>query len=53
MFRQIFHFFLTVDKVIHIIPTIQHMILRDMHKLVTDYPPHTVNKRTVVLNKTI
>ena len=53
MFRQISHFFETVDKVIHIIHMIPYTISDDIHKLITDYPPLTVNKRTVVLNKTI
>lgn len=49
MFRQIFHYFASVDKFIHIYTSYLYTLTRPMHKLITIHPQETVDKRTVVL----
>ena len=53
MFRQIFHFFASVDKFINIIPTYPYTISHCIHKLITISPQEAVDNRTVVLEETI
>ena len=53
MFRQIFHYFTSVDKFINIIPTYPYTISHCIHKLITISPQEAVDNRTVVLEETI